>query len=356
MKKIDWYILKKFLGTYFFMLLIIMILAMVFDVAERLSEFIQNNATWGDIFGMYYLNFFIFYGMMFSSLIVFISVIWFTAKMAQNSEIIPILNSGRPFTRFLRPYIVGAAFLTVITLLMNHFVLPNSNKQRLKFEEKYYRMAHTVESYHGEFPGQRYVFFENYNSDDSLILRFSMEQWENGKPIYYIKAQEAKNDPATKRWYFKDYYERRIGKDQDYLKEGLLKDTLLSFSSADMIERESAASTKGFSDLKAYIQREKDKGSAQVAVAEIELYARTAYPFAIFILTIIGVSVSSRKTRGGIGVNLTIGFVFVFIYLITLQIMTASAVKVGFPAMLAVWVPNFIFGVMAFFLYRIAPK
>jgi lipopolysaccharide export system permease protein len=356
MKILDWYILKKFLGTYFFMLLIIMVLGMVFDISERMSEFLENNATWEDILGMYYVNFFIHYGMMFSSLIVFISVIWFTAKLAQTSEIIPILNSGRPFTRFLRPYVIGATLLTVVTLLMNHFVLPNSNKQRLLFEEKYYRVAHHVESYHGEFPGEQFVFFESYSGEDSTILKFSLEKWYKGKPIYYMKAQQAKNNPLTKRWVFKDYFERRIGDLNDEIKEGLLKDTILNFSSADMIERETGASTKDFGNLTDFITREKAKGSSLVAGAEIELYARTAYPFAIFIFTILGVSVSSRKTRGGIGMNLTIGFVFVFIYLLSTQVMTASAIKIGFPAILAVWVPNVMFGIIAFFMYRFAPK
>lgn len=161
LKILDRYIIRKFLTTFFFMLGIIMLLAMVFDLSERLSEFINNQAPISAIILDYYGNFILYYGNMFSSMIIFVSVIWFTAKLAQDTEIIPMWNSGRPFHRFLRPYMIAATVLMLISLVMNHFILPRSNQTRLDFEEKYYRDAMSVEDYHAEYPGNQVVYFSS---------------------------------------------------------------------------------------------------------------------------------------------------------------------------------------------------
>ena len=165
LKKIDRYIIKKFLGTFFFMLGLIMLLSVVFDISEKLSEFISNKAPLNDIFFKYYVTFVLYYGNTFSSLIIFLSVIWFTAKMAQDTEIIPIWFSGRPVSRFLRPYFIGATILTVLSLILNHFIVPRTNKVRLAFEEKYYRDVLTVDNYQAEYPGNELVYFSNYSDN-----------------------------------------------------------------------------------------------------------------------------------------------------------------------------------------------
>ena len=170
LKIIDRYIIGKFLGTFFFMLGIIMFLAVVFDVSEKLSEFIDNQAPFSDILFNYYLNFVLFYGNMFSSMIIFISVIWFTAKMAQETEIVPIWFSGRPITRFMRPYLIGASVLMILSLVLNHFIIPRANKVRLDFEEKYYRDRMHVEEYHAEFPNNEVVYFSSYGSEESCLF------------------------------------------------------------------------------------------------------------------------------------------------------------------------------------------
>jgi lipopolysaccharide export system permease protein len=188
-KIIDKYIIGKFLGTFFFMLGIIMLLAVVFDVSEKLSEFIDNKAPFTEIIFNYYLNFILFYGNMFSSMIIFLSVIWFTAKMAQETEIIPIWFSGRPITRFIRPYFIGASILMILSLLLNHFVVPRANKVRLAFEEKYYRDRMHVEEYHAEFPNNEVVYFSSYGSEDNLINEFVVEKWDKKKKsTHFLKA------------------------------------------------------------------------------------------------------------------------------------------------------------------------
>ncbi|MEJ6492743.1 MAG: LptF/LptG family permease [Flavobacteriales bacterium] len=354
---LDKYIIRKFLSTYFFMLAIIMLLAMVFDIAERMSEFIQNQATIGAIFTEYYLNFLVYYGNTYSSMIVFIAVIWFTAKMAQETEIIPILNSGRPFNRFLRPYMIAATLIMMISLIMNHFILPRSNKVRLDFEERYYRNAHHVEDYHAEYPGNRVVYYSSYNGSDNLINDFVVEKWNNNKRIvYFLKARTAQNVPGTNKWILNDYYEKHFTKDGDEIIEGRRKEVQYDFTLEDMAARDNVVESLTYGELKKYIKRERSKGSKNIPTFEIELYQRTALPFATYVLTIIGVAVASRKKRGGIGVNIAIGLGITFVYIFAMKVMAVAAVNVGLPSVIAVWVPNVMFAGIAFILYRNAVR
>jgi lipopolysaccharide export system permease protein len=365
MKILDRYIMRKFLTTFFFMMAIIMLLAMVFDLSERLGEFIDNQAPISGIVFSYYLNFIVYYGNLFSPMIIFVSVIWFTAKMAQDAEIIPILNSGRTFGRFIRPYMIVATLLMFMALILNHFVIPRSNATRLDFEEKYYRDAMFIQNYHAEYPGNRTVYFSSYASDENVINDFVVMQWDasNTRMKYFLKARTAQNVPGTNKWYLEDYYERYVGyyKTQDSARndrliEGRMKDTLFDFNSTEMVQRENAAEAMTYYELKEFIEREKAKGSGNVPMYEIELYKRSSLPFATYVLTVIGVSVSSRKRRGGIGVNIALGLLIIFIYIFAMQVTTVAALKVGFPANVAVWVPNVIFGAIAYFMYRIAQK
>jgi len=339
------------------MLGIIMVLAMVFDLSEKLSEFINNQAPLSEIFYKYYLNFILFYGNMFSSMIIFVSVIWFTAKMAQDTEIIPMLNSGKPFVRFLRPYMISATILMFISLIMNHFILPKSNQVRLDFEERYYREAMSVSDYYAEYPGNQVVYFSSFYTGDNLVNDFTLEQWDkNNKLVYFLKARTATNEPGTNNWKLNDYFERFVGYPNDSVHEGKLKDTIFYFHIEEMAQRDNIAEAMTYSELKSFIKREKFKGSGNVPMYEIELYQRTSYPFASYVLTIIGVAVSSRKKRGGIGVSIALGLGIIFVYIFAMKVTTVAAMNVGFPAYFAVWVPNIIFGFIAYILYRFAQK
>jgi lipopolysaccharide export system permease protein len=356
LKILDRYIIRKFLTTFFFMLGVIMLLAMVFDLSERLSEFINNQAPISAIIFEYYLNFVLYFGNMFSSMIIFVSVIWFTAKMAQDTEIIPMWNSGKPFHRFLRPYMISATFLMVISLVLNHFILPKSNQSRLDFEEKYYRDAINVEDYHAEYPGNQVVYFSSYYAEKNEVNDFTLEQWQGDSIVYFIKARTAQNIDGTNKWKLNDYFERYIGYPNDQMIEGKTKDTVFNFKMEEMAQRDNVAEAMTYSELKSFIRREKEKGSGNVPMYEIELYQRTSYPFATYILTIIGVSVASRKKRGGIGVNIALGLGIIFVYIFAMKVTTVAAMNVGFPAYIAVWVPNALFGVVAYVLYRFAQK
>jgi lipopolysaccharide export system permease protein len=357
LNRIDRYIIKKFLFTFFFMMGIIMVLAMVFDISEKLGDFIVAKAPISAIIFDYYVNFFLFFGNMFSSMIIFIAVIWFTAKMAQETEIIPILFSGKPFNRFLRPYMVAATILMMLSMLLNHYVLPKSNKTRLDFENAYYRDALSVANYYAEFPGNQSINFHSYYEKDNVVNSFVLDRTDaNNNPVYFLKARTAVNEPGTNKWRLTDYYESRKDGVDGMIHNGHIKDTVFDFTIEDMAQRENVVETMTYSELKDFIEREKAKGSSNIPTYEIELYKRTSLPFATYVLTIIGVSVSCRKKRGGIGINIALGLAIVFIYIFAMQVATMAAIKVGFPTLLSVWVPNILFGATAYILYRYAPK
>lgn len=334
-----------------------MLLAIVFDISEKLSEFISKKAPISEIILDYYVNFILFYGNTFSSMIIFISVIWFTAKMAQDTEIIPIWFSGRPVTRFLRPYMIGATILMLFSFVLNHFIVPRSSKVRLAFEEKYYRDVLSVEDYQAEFPGNELVYFSNYTTTENQIHDLTIQKWnEENEPSYFFRARTATNIPGTNRWKLKDYYEKTYQFPKGKLVHGAQKDTTFTFTVDEMAQRENVAQSMTFSELTQLIEREKLKGSSLVPTYEIELHQRTSYPFAAYILTIMGVSVSSRKKRGGIGVNVAIGLTIVFIYIFSMKMLTVASLNVGLPAVIAVWIPNALFAMAAYILYRFAQK
>lgn len=355
---IDRYIIRRFLTTFFFIFGIIMLLSIVFDISEKLSYFLENDATWTEVVFVYYVSFILYFGNMFSSLIIFISVIWFTAKMAKDTEIIPILNSGKPFGRFVRPYMIAATILMLISLCLNHFVIPNTNRMRLDFEESYYREVMTIDKYHAEFPGGQVVYFQSYDSRTQKAVQFVMEQEdESGKHLkQFIKAEAAKNTPGTNKWRLINYYERIYGDTNDIVREGTTKDTVFQFSMDEIATRENVAETMPYFELKEFIKRERMKGSSLVPLYEIELYQRTSYPFATYVLTIIGISVASRKRRGGVGIGLAIGILLIFMYIFAMKVTSVAATNLGFPAYIAVWIPNVIFAGVAYILYRRAMR
>lgn len=334
------------------MILIVMVLSIIFDLAERLQEFIEREAPISAIFRDYYLNFFFYYANMFSSLILFISVIWFTSKLAQNSEIIPMLNSGKPRSRLLRPYMLATTVIVVISLVMNHFVLPGANKKRLDFEEEYYRVRMIISNYYAEISAEETLFFRMYNTDDGYLEMFGMTQRDDtGNLKRIVKANKAYNEEGN-TWTLEKYMIRDVGDMNDKIRYGEFLDTIFPFVIQDMAHRESIVETMGFKQIRRFIEQERKKGSDEVASYELKYHQRTSYPFAAFVLTLIGFSVASRKTRGGVGGHLALGLLFVFIYIFAMQVTSVAAINVGLPTLLASWIPNMLFGLLALGLYR----
>ena len=220
------------------MLGVIMMFAIVFDVSEKLGDFISNKAPLSEIIFDYYVNFIILYGNMFTSMIVFISVIWFTSKMANDGEIIPIWFSGKPVSRYLRPFFISATILMLFSLFINHFVVPRANKDRLKFEEKYYRDVMIVEDYHAEFPGNESVYFSNYTNTDGRVNDFTFQKWnKDNTPELFIKARYAMNTGDSKQWELTDLYEKRFFDDHISIRHLKSMDTTFKFSISEMAQR-----------------------------------------------------------------------------------------------------------------------
>ena len=354
--KIDKYIIKKFLGTFFFIFILLMSISMVFDVSEKLPEFLERDAPWSEIFLIYYSNFIIYYGFQFIFMLNFISVIWFTSKMAQNTEIVPILTSGTSFNRFLWPYFFSATVLVVLTILMYNFILPPSNKARLDFEEQYWRTNFGNKAGKRQINPGEMVSYGNYNISSQTITNLAIETWDGEKLKSILKANVAIGDSVTKQWELSMYNVRIFGLRDDQFYTGGLIDTNLNFSLTDLIYRDNVIEAMNFSELNQFIEKERSRNSDRIPRYLIEKYNRFAAPFAIYILTLIGVSVSSKKSRGGLGVNIAIGLGICVLYIFSMKMTTVAALNVGFSPLAAVWLPNVIFAFIAVWLYKIAPK
>lgn len=354
--KLDRFIMKKFLGTFVFMLFLLMSISIVFDLSEKLNEFIENGAPWDEIIFVYYANFFIYFGTQFSYLLNFISVIWFTSKMAGNTEIVPILSSGISYKRFLRPYFFSATILVVATILTYNFVLPNSNRTRIAFEERYYRDYDNKLNVRLQMSPSEILYFYHYSGENRIITDFALEKMEDNHLIYSLKARRATGDSLSNDWHFEEVELRRIGEFNDDMFYADKLDTTLNFSIADIVFRSSIIEAMDNEELDDFIKEQEKTGSEKIPVYLIEKHKRWASPFAIFILTLIGVSVSSKKSRGGVGVNIAIGLGICVLYIFSMQMTTVAAIKVGFTPVLAVWLPNIIFSFVAYFLYLKAPK
>jgi lipopolysaccharide export system permease protein len=337
-------------------MLLLMSISMVFDLSEKINDFLKAGAPWDEIVFTYYGNFFIFYGFQFIYLINFISVIWFTSKMANNTEIVPILSAGVSFNRFLRPYFISSAILVVVTILMINYVLPDSNASRLEFETRYYRDFSGKANLRAKVTDDQILYFRVYNAVNDEILNFQLEKWKGDSLEYVLEAGRAKGDSLKNNWHFDSYQLRKFGDFHDTLIFGYNCDTVLEFSMGALIFKTNVIESMNNKELDEFIEKERNKGSDKLPIYLIEKYKRWASPFAIFILTLIGVSVSSRKSRGGLGINIAIGLAIATLYIFSMQMTTVAAIKVGFTPFMAVWVPNIIFGMVAVFLYIKAPK
>lgn len=348
--------MKKFLGTFVFMLFLLMSIAIVFDLSEKLNDFIDHGAPWSEIIGVYYVNFFIFFGVQFSYMLNFLSVIWFTSKMANNTEIVPILGAGVGFNRFLRPYIFSSVILVVWAILMYNFVLPASNKSRLEFEEKYYRSRTSKANQHIQISNSEIVYYFSYNGVSKDITNLTYEKWNGDSLDYILTAGHAEGDSLTKNWLLLNYEIRHFGEFNDKIIRRHKADTTLSFGIEDLVFRSNVIEAMNNAELDAFIQEQEARGSDSIPEYLIEKHKRWASPFAIIILTVIGVSVASKKSRGGLGMNLAIGLAICVLYIFSMQMTTVAAINVGFTPILAVWLPNIIFAFIALFLLKIAPK
>ncbi len=359
MKKLDLYIIKKFLGTFFFMIAMIMAIAVVFDVSDRIDKFAKNDAPLDAIIFKYYLNFIFYYGNLFSSLFIFLSVLLFTSQMAQRTEIVAIFASGISFRRLLLPYFLSATVLVGISLYFTHYQLPISNQIRTEFEDQYIKKQFRIDdkNLHRQIDDETIAYFESFSTTNNVGYKFSLEKWDDAQQMRYkMMADRAKYDSLTNKWQIENYYERIISDSSEIVHKGKTLDTLLNLKPGDFGQRLNIASTMGYQELTQFIESEKKKGSDKTVHYEIEKHQRTSYPFAAYILTIIAVSMASRKVRGGIGAHLAIGVVIAVSYIFAMKISTVAATNAGLNPLLAVWIPNIVYAVISIYLYTRAQK
>ena len=355
MKKLDLYIIRKFLGTFFFSLVLILCIVVVFDLSEKLEKFLENEAPVKAIVFDYYKNFIPYFANVFSSLFTFISVIFFTSKMAYDSEIIAILSTGISFRRFLFPYLMSATVIAILSFLLGAFIIPNANEKRIEFEKQYMgkRYANKEQNIHRQIAPGTYIYMSSYSVASNVGYDFSIENFRGDTLVNKLTSSRITWDKENKN----NWKLREIEGDKETYTTGQKLDTVMAFQPSEFSENPKKIREQlTFPELDRYIDRMKMRGSSNVIEFQIEKYKMIANAFATFILTFIGVSISSRKIRGGMGLHLGIGLLISFSYILFMQFSTVFATNGNMNPLLAVWLPNILFAIIGVFVYRTAPK
>jgi len=358
MNKIDWYIIKKFLGTFFFTLALILLIVIIFDISEKIDDFLEHELSIRTIIVEYYSNFIPFFGNLFSPLFIFISVIFFTSKMANDSEIIAILNSGMSFNRLLRPFIISASILAVLSFILGSFIIPPSNSERIDFENKYLKNKYysSEKNIHLQIlPGQ-YIYMQSFNSKREIGYKFTLENFKDGALISRIKADYVQFDSISQKWQANNYIIREFLSNKEKITKGNKLDTTLNLHPKEFTKKISLVETMNMFQLNQYITEEKLKGSPQIVYHKIEKHKRIAFPFASIILTLIAVAIANRKTKGGMGIHLGIGILIAFSYILFMQVSTTFATNSNLDPAIAVWIPNLCYILLASILLYKIPK
>ncbi len=355
---IDRYIIKKFIGTYAVALLLIIGIVIIFDLSEKIDKFVDNQAPLNLILFKYYANFIPYFVNMFSPMFVFITVIFFTSKMAYNTEIIAILAGGISFRRLMWPYFISSAAIVLFTLLLNLYVIPPCNKGRLEFEQTYVRKKYinSARNVHYQISPGTFLYVQSFATFNNTAYGFSLETIQGHDIVSKLSATEAQWDTTKHCWALKDYILRTFEDGQERVTTGKTLDTAISVTVDDFYRRRNTVQTLPHKQLKQLIKNQKSRGDKDVMFSLIEQHERWAMPFAAFILTLIGVSLSSVKRRGGIGMNIGIGIALSFSYILFLRFAQMFVYSGTLPPFIAIWLPNIIFLAIAIYLYRIAPK
>jgi lipopolysaccharide export system permease protein len=358
LKKLDWYIIKKFLGTFFYAISLIILIVIIFDFSERIEKFIENKAPVYDILFVYYLNFIPYFVNLFSPLFTFIAVIFFTSRLAFNTEIIAMLSAGISFRRLLLPYMISAVVLAIISIYLSNVLIPDANRKRIDFENTYIKPVKQFQerNIHLQIRPGEFVFLESFNERINTGYKFALEHIADGELTYKLLAERAEFIDSTSTWSFRNYYIRKINELGEELSSGIRMDTVIFLKPGDFIQNLHEIETMNFRELQGFIDNERLKGSENIRFYLVEKHKRIAFPFATLVLTIIGVALSSRKVRGGIGLHLGMGLLLSFSFILFMQISTTFATNGNLPAALAVWIPNIVYAILGLYLLKTAPK
>jgi lipopolysaccharide export system permease protein len=358
---LDKYILKRYLATFGAMLLMFIPIGIIIDVSEKINKMIENKVPLMDV-AIYYYNFTIYFANALFPIFLFLSIIWFTSKLANNTEIIAILSSGISFTRFLKPYIIGASIVSVLVLLMGFYVVPKASEGFNNFRYTYLRsggkelMAGDNTDVYRQLNDKEFLYVSNFNTASKMAFNFVLEKFDKEKMVSKITASRIKWNEKDSTYTLYDYAKRTVGKLGDKIEISPEKKVKFKFELKDLTPVVYIAETLRLGDLIDFIDTEKKRGSSNINIYLVVLYKKFSIPVSAFILTIIAVSVSSMKRRGGMGMNLTIGIAVAFGFVFFDKIFGVLAEKSTFSPFLAVWFSNIIFGILAVFLLRNAKR
>ena len=359
LKILDIYVIRKFLSPFLLAIALILAIVVIFDLTEKIDDFIESEAKLNVILFDYYLNFIPYFGVLFASLFAFIAVIYFTSRMAYNTEIIAILNSGMSFRRFLMPYFISAVLIASVSFYLSDQVIPGANKVKLDFEEQYVRkrpISFSTKDFHRQIEPGIYVYLHSYSNVSKVGYQFTIEKFEEGELVSKMVADQIRWDTTVNKWRARRYYIRTIDGLHETIEEGKQIDTTLAMHPDDFKMRLTIVETMSLKELDEFIAKQRMQGETNVTSYLIERHNRIAFPFTTFILTLIGVAVSSRKIRGGIGLQIAIGVVISFSFILFIQFSKQFAIGGMLPVMAAVWLPNIFFLIVAIFLMRMAPR
>ena len=360
-KILDGYITRKFLGTFFLAIALIIIIVVVFDAVEKIDDFIEMKAPLKEIVYGYYLNFIPYFINLFCGLFTFIAVIYFTSQMAGRTEITAIQAAGVSFRRLLWPYFISAMLITGISLFLNLEIIPSANAKRVEFESQYMRKNRKVQYEPNIFrqiePGV-FVYVRNYNATTNKASFMTIERFEGNKIVESLEAGDVKYNDKSGHWEAPKYVTHRfVGEDDLFELHEHKLDTLINLSEQELGKVENLITTMKIGELNEFIYQQKEKGSDMIGIIEVERQKRYSYPISVFILTVIGVSLSARKMRSGTGVNIGIGVILCFTYIMLGRVFEEVAKSSeGAVSIALVWLPNLVFAVIAAYIYRKAPK
>lgn len=359
--RLDWYIIRKFIGTYIFSIVLIISIALVFDFNENLSKFTKYHAPWRAIVFDYYANFIPYYSNLFSPLFVFIAVIFFTSKLAGNSEIIAMLSSGVSFRRLMRPYMISCVLIASVTFYLNSFVIPHGTVIRQNFESLYRNSKKntSAENVQLQVGKGTVAYIQHYDDRYKRGYGFSLDKFEGKKLVSHMTAMGIQYDTiadAKYHWKATNWKTRTLVGLRERIVTGDVKDTVILMEPTDLVYSKGQQETFTSPELLDYISKQTSRGSGNVVQYEVEFHKRIAMSFSSFILTIIGLSLSARKRKGGMGLYLGIGLGLSFGYIMLQTVSSTFAINAGTPPVLAAWIPNLIFAFIAYFCYRHAPR
>jgi lipopolysaccharide export system permease protein len=358
-KRLDWYIIRKFLMTFVMSLLFLAVLIIIFDISEKIDDFVRKSVPLREIAFDYYMNFVPFFINQYSPMFVFLTVIFFTSKMTQDSEVVAMLSSGISYHRIVRPYILSAAVVAVISLVAGMWILPRANATRVEFEQKYnpYRKVKMGHDMHYKLENDVFVYFESFSAYNNTAYNFTMEDLHGGRMHSKLSAESAQYDTVSGVWKLRNYFIRDFDEGlQDHIRSGRQLDTVFSMTREDFFRNRYTIQQLNQRELNELIRTQISRGDASVNMSLIEKHNRFSLPISAFILTIIGLSLCTKKKRGGMGMNLAAGTALGFSYILFMQFSEMFVITDTLPAQVAVWLPNALYAIIAVVLYIKAPK